>query len=203
MIELFFAPTPNGKKIVLMLEECAIPYKLHTISLKDKQQFTPEFLAMNPNGKIPVLRDTDETTSKKVTVWESGAILYYLAEKTGKFFGNSLEEKTRVMTWLMFQMSGIGPYFGNHYYAKNYMTPPSAPMAQRFEVEGKRLLQVMESRFDTNSFLSGQSYTIADIATFPWVHAQYMSQPDWFATTPRVKHWMNRIKDRPAAQKIL
>lgn len=202
MIEFFTAATPNGRKVAIMLEELAVPYNLHAVSLKDLEQKKPEFLAMNPNGKIPTIVDT-EGPAGKTTVFESAAILYYLAEKHGKFLGTSLTEKTRTMQWVMFQMSAIGPIFGNHYYGLNTLQPHNPGFIERFEKEGRRLVGVMETQLSAHKFLAGEEYTIADMVTYPWLSSFLQMQPAWFEDAPSVRRWATLVGARPAVQKAM
>jgi GST-like protein len=204
MIDFYTANTPNGKKVAIMLEELQVPYTTHMVDLKSNEQKKPEFIAMNPNGRIPTIVDNHGPYDHKTTVFESGAILYYLSEKMGgQFFGHSLNEKAEVMEWLMFQMSGIGPILGNYYYGIKSLTPPNPGFIERFEKEAKRLVSVMEIRLHKHEYLACDRYTIADIATYPWVSAFAMSEPSWFADAPGVQRWIKRIAERPAVIKVM
>lgn len=202
MIEFYTASTPNGRKVTIMLEELGLAYNLHKVNLKDLEQKRPEFLAMNPNGKIPTIID-NKGPEGQTTVFESGAILYYLAEKYGKFLGDSLPEKTRTMQWVMFQMSAIGPIFGNYYYGLNTLTPHNPGFIERFEKEARRLVGVMEIQLSGNKYLSGEGYTIADMVTYPWVAGFIHAQPGWFEDKPSVKRWADLVGTRPAVQKAM
>jgi GST-like protein len=203
MIDFYTAPTPNGKKVAIMLEELGVSYKEHGIDLKSNQQKSPEFLAINPNGKIPAIIDHEGPFNKKTTVFESGAILYYLAEKYGKFFGNSLDEKTQCMQWVMFQMSAIGPIFGNYYYGMNTLTPKNPGFVERFDKEAQRLLQVLDMHLSKNTYLAGNSYTIADIVTIPWIQGTMKFAPQWFEKCPSVLRWSRLVMERHAVKKVL
>ncbi len=203
MIEFYKAATPNAHKVTILLEELGLPYKTHPINLQSNEQKGPDFIAMNPNGRIPVIVDTEGPFGQKQTVFESGAILYYLAEKTGKFFGHDLGEKTKIMQWLMFQMSGIGPMFGNLNYGKN-LTPKNPQYVERFEKEVKRLLNVMNIQLSQHTYLAGENYSIADMATYPWVAGlRKMNVEDWLATVPSVRRWMDLLAERPAVKKAM
>lgn len=202
MIDFYTAATPNGRKVALMLEELGIPYQEHQVDLKTNAQKNPDFLAMNPNGKIPVIVEHIEKSKDKVTVFESGAILFYLAEKYGKFIGSTLEEKTRSLQWVMFQMSAIGPIFGNYYYGVNSLKPHNPGYIERFEKEAHRLLGVMEMQLSVNPYLAGSEYTIADIATYPWIESFAKMNPHWFADHKAVNAWLEKISKRPACLKI-
>lgn len=204
MIDFYVAPTPNAHKVMIMLEELGLEYTSHNLDLAALDQKKPEFLAMNPNGRMPVIVDHKGAFGSKQTVFESGAILYYLAEKAnGKFLGHTLPEKTKVMQWVMFQMSGIGPNFGNYYYGVNSLKPLNSAYIERFEKESKRLLSVMNVQFSQYSHLAGEDYSIADMATYPWVAAYYQTKPDWFTAVPSVKRWLQVVAERPAVKKIL
>ncbi|WP_413294008.1 glutathione S-transferase family protein [Bdellovibrio sp. HCB185ZH] len=202
MIDFYTAHTPNGRKVWIMLEELGIPYKVHEIDLKKGEQKTPEFLAMNPNGRIPVIVDNSAIDS--VTVFESAAILYYLASKyEGRFFGYGLDERTYVMEWMMFQMSAVGPNFGNLHYGQNSMDPKVPAFIERFEKESKRIVGVLEIQLGKNEYLAGGNYTIADMCTYTWVAAMLEKQPQIFTDAPKVKQWAQKISERPAVQKAM
>ncbi len=204
MIDLFTAATPNGHKITIMLEELGIPYQKHMVDLKALQQKSPEFLEMNPNGRIPVITDSNGPQGKKTTIFESGAILYYLAEKNGgKFLGKSLDEKAHSMQWVMFQMSGIGPMFGNYHYGMHSMPEKVPQFIERFEKESKRLITVLNSQLTKHAYLAGEEYTIADMATYPWVAGFAKENPVWFEGTPAIRNWLTKVSERPAVKKAM
>lgn len=200
MIDFYTAKTPNGFKVHIMLEELGMKYNLHMLDLKANQQKAPEYTKINPNGRIPAIVDLEGDFGRQIPVFESGAILNYLAEKTHHFQGTNEYEKAQVMGWLMFQMSGIGPNFGNYHYAKNNNIPQ---MLTRFELESKRLLGVMNTQLAQNQYLAGSFYSIADIATYPWIAAYLKSKPDWFETTPHVRRWADLVGQRPAVKKVM
>lgn len=203
MIDFYTAATPNGHKVALMLHELNIEFKEHPIDLAANQQKSPEFLKMNPNGRIPVIVDHNGPFGKKQTVFETGAILYYLAEKYGKFFGNNLNEKSIAMEWLMFQMSAIGPMFGNLHYGKKSLKPYNPAYVARFQKESLRLISVLEMRLREVTYLAGHNYTIADIATYPWIRALAATSPELLNEAPAVRQWMNVIAERPAVKETL
>lgn len=204
MIDFYMAPTPNAHKISIMMEELGLEYTIHNLDLAALDQKKPAFLEMNPNGRMPVIVDHDGSSGGKQTVFESGAILYYLAEKAnGKFLGHSLSEKTKVMQWLMFQMSGIGPMFGNYYYGVHSLKPTNPNYIERFEKESKRLLSVMNLQLSQYTYLAGENYSIADMATYPWVAGFFKASPEWFDVNPLVRRWLQAIAERPAVKKIL
>jgi GST-like protein len=200
MIDFYAARTPNGLKVFIMLEELGTKYNLHMLDLKNNDQKKPEYLKINPNGKIPAIVDSEGDSGKPISIFESGAILNYLAEKTHHFIGSTDYEKTQVMSWLMFQMSAIGPNFGNFNYAKTNNIPQ---MMTRFEVESKRLLEVMNAQLGQHKYLAGDFYSIADIASYPWIAPYLKSKPEWFEAASNVRRWATLIGDRPAVKKVM
>ena len=170
-IQLYSLPTPNGVKASIALEELELPYEAHLVSFGTDDQLTPEFISLNPNNKIPAMIDPDGPGGKPLPIWESGAILIYLAEKTGKLIPSDPAERYECLQWLMFQMGGVGPMFGQfgHFYkfVADKVTDPYP--TERYSNETKRLLGVLESRLDGRDYIMGDQYTIADIAIFPWV----------------------------------
>jgi GSH-dependent disulfide-bond oxidoreductase len=198
MIDLYTAPTPNGHKISIALEELALPYTVHAINLGAREQKRPEFLAMNPNGRIPVIVDRD---AGDFAVFESGAILIYLAEKTGRLLPVEPKQRSLVMQWLMFQMGGVGPMMGQANVFFRYF-PEKIPAAiQRYQNESRRLFEVLDGRLANVEYLAG-AYSIADIATWPWVRTH-----DWSGVSvdglPHLQRWMAAMAARPACQKGL
>jgi GSH-dependent disulfide-bond oxidoreductase len=170
-IQLYSLPTPNGVKVSIMLEETGLPYEPHLVSFDSNDQLSPEFLSLNPNNKIPAIIDPDGPHGKPLPLFESGAILLYLAEKTGQFIPQDAAERYETIQWLMFQMGGIGPMFGQlgffHKFAgKAY---EDKRPRDRYVAESKRLLKVLDQRLAGRQWIMGDTYTIADIATFPWV----------------------------------
>jgi GST-like protein len=170
-IQLYSLPTPNGVKVSIMLEEAALPYEPHVVSFDREEQRTPEFLSLNPNGKIPALLDPLGPGGRPLALFESGAILVYLAEKSGLFMPKDAARRYETLQWLMFQMAGIGPMFGQvgffyKFAGKDY--EDKRPL-QRYVAESRRLLGVLERRLQDRAWIMGEEYSIADIATFPWV----------------------------------
>ena len=196
MIDLYTWYTPNGRKVSLMLEECGLAYRTHAVNIAKDEQFSPEFLRISPNNKIPAIVDNDNGTS----LMESGAILLYLAEKTGLFWPTEPERKWSTMEWLMFQMGGVGPMFGQcHHYTK--YNSGKAPYAEdRYLGETKRLYGVMNEKLGKTRFLSCDEYTIADIAVWPWV-ARFDWQTVDLNEFPNVRRWYLEILERPATRK--
>jgi len=198
LIDLYTWSTPNGRKISIMLEECALPYRVHTIDIGRGDQFTPEFVAISPNSKIPAIVDQEGPEGKPLALFESGAILLYLSWKTDKFLPRGIVEQFEVIQWLMFQMGGVGPMFGQtHHFLRS--APEPVPYAiERYSKETRRLYGVLNKRLEGREFL-GSEYSVADIATYPWV-ARY----DWHKVDlndfPAVKSWFERIGSRPPVQ---
>ena len=199
MIDLYTWGTSNGRKASIMVEECGLPYRVHPINIGQGDQFKPEFVAINQNAKIPAIVDSDGPEGKPFTLFESGAILIYLASKTGKFLPQSVTGKYIALQWLMFQMGAIGPIFGQvHHFMR--AAKEKVPYAiERFGKENRRLYGVLDKRLGEAPFLA-EEYSIADIATFPWVLRHEWQQVD-LAVYPNVKRWFDTIHARPAVQR--
>lgn len=196
MIDLYSAATPNGHKISIALEELALPYTLHTLDLSKGDQKQPSFLAINPNGRIPAIVDRDENN---FAVFESGAILVYLAEKTGKLMPSDVKGRSLVMQWLMFQMGGIGPMMGQANVFYRYFPEKIQPAIDRYQGESKRLFRVLDDHLKDHAFLAGD-YSIADIANWAWVRTHRWSGVE-VDDLPHLKRWLDAIRARPAVQK--
>ena len=170
-LQLYSLPTPNGVKVSIMLEETGLPYEPHRISFESEEQMSPEFLSLNPNNKIPAIIDPDGPGGKPLPLFESGAILIYLAEKTGRLLPREPAGRYRTIQWLMFQMGGVGPMFGQVGFFNKFAgrTFEDKRPRDRYVAEAKRLLRVLDEQLATRAWLAGEEYTIADIATFPWV----------------------------------
>ena len=198
MIQLYTWGTPNGKKASVMLEEVGLPYEVHPISLQKGDQFTPEYLAINPNNKIPSIIDTEGPGGQPLTLFESGAILMYLAEKSGKLLPQDMRKRYEVIQWLMFQMGGVGPMFGqaNFFFRLNEKVPYAI---ERYHKEALRLYKVLDQQLGKKEYLAGE-YTIADIATHPWVWRHEMHQVK-LEEFPNVKRWYDAILARPAVER--
>lgn len=199
MIDLHYAPTPNGWKISIMLEECGLPYTLHPMQLGRGDQHTPEFLKLSPNGRMPAITDhAPADGGAEVSVFESGAILIYLAEKTGRLMPSELRGRLDVMQWLMWQMGGLGPMLGQNGHFLLY-APEKIPYAiDRYAREARRLYGVLDGHLDGRDHIAGD-YSIADIACFPWImthKAQGLSLDDF----PNVKRWYALLRARPQVQ---
>ncbi len=199
MIELYTWGTPNGRKVSIMLEELALPYRVHPVDITKGAQFTPEFLALNPNGKIPAITDPEGPEGEPISLFESGAILIYLAEKTGKLMSSKPGERYETLAWLMFQMGGVGPMFGQAHHFLRAASEKVPYGIERYTKETRRLYGVLESRLKDREFLA-DAYSIADIATWPWV-----SRHEWHQVAledfPSVKRWYDAIGARPAVQR--
>jgi GST-like protein len=197
MIELHTWGTPNGRKVAIMLEECGLPYNVHKVDISKGEQFKPEFLAISPNNRIPAIVDSQGPDGRSISLFESGAILIYLAEKTGQFLPQDAAGKYGTIVWLMWQMGGVGPMFGQtHHFLR------AAPMRieygiKRYLDETKRLYGVLDKQLGKKQFASGDDYTIADMAIFPWV-----ARHEWHTVSledfPNVKRWFEVINARPA-----
>jgi len=202
MIDLYYAPTPNGWKISIMLEEAGMEYKVIPVNLGAGDQFKPEFLKISPNNRMPVIVDSEGPGGEEISVFESGAILMYLGEKSGKFFPQSDKERIRVLEWLFWQIGGLGPMAGQVSHFVNYA--PNFPgdhsySEKRYKNEYDRLLGVMNMVLEERDFLAGE-YSIADMASFPWVTAYKRYEVD-LDSFKNVRRWFDEIKSRPAVRK--
>ncbi len=200
MIELYTWPTPNGHKIHIMLEETGLAYDVHPIDISVGDQFDPEFLKISPNNRMPAIVDTDGPDGNPISIFESGAILIYLAEKTGRFLPEAPRARYATLQWLMWQMGGLGPMLGQAHHFRTY-APEQIPYAvERYTNEARRLYGVADRRLGETRFLAGDDYTIADIASFPWTRSHERQGVD-FADYPNVKRWFDAIAARPAVQR--
>ncbi|MEW5726238.1 MAG: glutathione S-transferase N-terminal domain-containing protein [Pseudomonadota bacterium] len=199
MIDLYTWGTPNGRKVSIMLEEVELPYRVHPIDIGKGDQFEPGFVAINPNSKIPAIVDTDGPGGEPIQVFESGAILVYLAEKTGRFLPADPRGRAETLQWLMFQMGGIGPMFGQAHHFRRF-APEQIPYAiARYTNEASRLYGVLDRRLGEAEYLAG-AYSIADMATFPWV-ARWEWQGIELSDFANVQRWHDAIAARPAVQR--
>jgi GST-like protein len=197
MIDVYSWPTPNGHKIHIMLEELGLEYRVIPIDIGAGDQFTHDFLAISPNNKIPAIIDNDGPDGKPLALFESGAILFYLAEKTGKFLPLDPVGRYTTMQWLMFQMGGIGPMLGQAHHFRIYAPEKIEYAVNRYSNEAKRLYGVMDKQLGMTRFLAGNEYSIADIATFPWTRS-WKNQGIELDDFPNVKRWFDEIAARPA-----
>jgi GST-like protein len=199
MIDLYTWTTPNGRKVSIMLEELALPYRVHPVNIGKGDQFQPEYVKINPNAKIPSIVDPEGPDGRPIAMMESGAILIYLAGKTGKLFPQADRAKYDALQWLMFQMGGVGPMFGQTHHFLRAAKEPVPYAIERYLKETRRLYGVLNERLKDHEYLA-DGYSIADIATYPWV-ARY----EWHKTDlndfPAVKRWFDAISARPAVQR--
>jgi GST-like protein len=204
MIDFYALTSPNVQKIYIMLEETKLPYNEHFVDVWKGEQYNPDFIKINPNSKIPAIVDSEGPGGKPITIFESGAILIYLAEKTGHFMPKDPAKRYDVLQWLFFQTSGVGPMFGQFTHFKMFAPKDkdnSYSMA-RYQTEVKRLYEVMEKRLATSKYLAGDEYSIADIATFPWTRNHDMQGVKW-DDNPNLARWYKAIDERPAVKAAL
>jgi len=199
MITLYTWGTPNGRKVSIMLEECGIDYAVKSVNITRGEQSQPEFMAINPNSKIPAIVDANGPDGAPITLFESGAILIYLAEKTGRFLPSSASGKYEALQWLMFQMGGVGPIFGQTHHFLRFAPAPVPYAIKRYSAETARLYGVLDQRLGVSDSLAGE-YSIADIATYPWVARHEWQEID-LADYPNVARWYQAIGARPAVQR--
>jgi GST-like protein len=200
MIEVYSWATPNGHKVHIMLEECGLPYKVIPVDIGAGDQFKPEFLAISPNNKIPAIVDPVGPDGRPFSMFESGAILLYLAAKTGKFLPKSDRDKFEVLQWLMFQMGGVGPMLGQAHHFRVYAPQKIDYAIERYTNEARRLYAVMDKRLAKSRYLGGHEYSIADIAVFPWLRSWKNQGIDW-GDYPHLKGWFDEIAARPAVKR--
>ena len=204
MIDVYSWATPNGHKVHIMLEECGLrlnrDWRAIPVNIGTGDQFAPEFLRISPNNKIPALVDPKGPDGKPISVFESGAILVYLAAKMGKFMPRSDRAKFEVLQWLMFQMGGVGPMLGQNHHFRLYAPEKIEYAINRYTNEAKRLYGVMDKQVSKTKFIAGNTYTIADMAIFPWLRNWQNQGIDW-ADYPHLKQWFDTIAARPAVQR--
>jgi GST-like protein len=200
MIEVYSWATPNGHKVHVMLEECGLAYRAIPVDIGTGAQFEPAFLAISPNNKIPAIVDPDGPDGKPISLFESGAILIYLASKTGRFLPEDARGRYEVLEWLMFQMGSVGPMLGQTHHFRIY-APEKIPYAiERYSKEARRIYGVLDKRLQQRDWVAADEYTIADIAIFPWLRSWQNQGIDW-ADFPHLKSWFDRIAARPAVQR--
>ncbi|MGO9604134.1 MAG: glutathione S-transferase N-terminal domain-containing protein [Candidatus Binataceae bacterium] len=201
MIDLYYWPTPNGHKITIYLEETGLEYRIIPVNIRTGDQFKPEFLKISPNNRMPAIVDPDGPGGRPLALFESGAILIYLGDKTGKLLPKEPRARYETLQWLMFQMAGVGPMFGQRGHFLR-AAPEKIPYAiDRYTNESRRLLNVMEGRLGEAPYLAGD-YSIADIATFPWVVGT-RREPEQLESRPNFKRWLDAISERPAVKRGL
>ncbi|MEZ5741083.1 MAG: glutathione binding-like protein [Burkholderiaceae bacterium] len=203
MIDLYTWPTANGYKVHIMLEECGLPYAVHAVDISAGDQFSSKFLSVSPNNKIPAIIDHEGPDGRSISLFESGAILIYLAGKTGRFLPKSDRERFKMLEWLMWQMGGFGPMLGQAHHFRHY-APDKIEYAQtRYTNESMRLYRVLNTQLEkTRAFVSGRQYTIADMAIFPWCRLHEKHGVDLEAY-PAVKRWFDAVNARPAVKRAL
>ena len=200
MIEVYSWATPNGHKVHIMLEECGLPYKAIPVDIGAGAQFAPDFLAISPNNKIPALLDPQGPDGKPIHLFESGAILLYLASKTGRFLPDDVRGRFEMLEWLMFQMGGVGPMLGQAHHFRIYAPSKIDYAIDRYTNEAKRLYGVMDRRLAKTKYIAGAQYSIADIAIFPWLRSWKNQGIDW-NDFPHLRGWFDEIGARPAVQR--
>ena len=199
-IDVYSWATPNGHKVHIMLEECGLPYRAHPIHIGKGDQFEPAFLKISPNNKIPAITDPEGPDGQPISLFESGAILVYLAGKTGKFLPAGDRDRYEVLQWLMFQMGGVGPMLGQAHHFRLYAPEKIGYAIERYSNEAKRLYGVIDKQLSSHAFIAGESYSIADIAIFPWLRS-WENQGIVLADYPHLKKWFEGIAARPAVQR--
>jgi GSH-dependent disulfide-bond oxidoreductase len=201
MIDLYYWTTPNGHKVTIFLEETRLPYRIVPVNISKGEQFTPQFLAVSPNNRIPAIVDNaPKDGGAPLSVFESGAILLYLAEKTGRFLPDGLRDRIEVMEWLFWQMGGLGPMAGQNHHFSHY-APEKLPYAiDRYVKETNRLYGVLNRRLAAHEFIADRGYSIADMAAYPWI-VPYERQGQSLEDFPHVKRWFETIRDRPAVKR--
>lgn len=200
MIEVYSWATPNGHKVHIMLEECGLAYRVHPVDIGAGEQFAPAFLAISPNNKIPAITDPDGPDGQPISLFESGAILLYLAGKTGRLLPAGTAAKYEVLQWLMFQMGSVGPMLGQAHHFRIY-APEKLPYAiERYTNEARRLYGVLNKRLAHTTYVGGHDYSIADIAVFPWLRS-WKNQGVEMADYPHLKGWFDEVARRPAVQR--
>jgi len=202
MIDVYTWPTPNGHKVHIMLEECGLPYAVHAVDIGAGDQFEPEFLAISPNNRIPAIVDPDGPEGKPISLFESGAILLYLAGKTGRFLPASVRGKYEATQWLMWQMAGFGPMLGQTHHFRIYAPEKIDYAINRYTREAGRLYGVLERQLEGRAYVVGDEYTIADMAILPWTRSR-RNQGVEMSAFPNVARWIERLQARPAVQRGL
>lgn len=202
MIDLYTWSTPNGHKLHIMLEETGLEYRLHPVNIASGEQFEPDFLRLSPNNKIPAIIDQNGPEGQPLPMFESGAILIYLADKTGLLLPQETVPRMVVLQWLMFQMAHIGPMLGQAHHFRKYARESVSYAIERYTNEARRLYSVLEQRLSDSPYLGGTDYSIADVATFPWLRSA-TDQGVTLSDYPHVQDWFDRINSRPAVQRGL
>lgn len=202
MIDVYTWPTPNGHKVHIMLEETGLAYRVHPVAIDSGEQFRPEFLKISPNNKIPAIVDSDGPGGEPISMFESGAILIYLAAKTGRLLPENLRDRWSTLQWLMFQMGSIGPMLGQAHHFNGYAQEKLEYAIRRYTNEANRLYGVLDQRLSQSEYVACAEYTIADIAIMPWLRSHKRQGVD-MERYPNVKRWFDAINARPAVQRAL
>ncbi len=202
MIDLYTWPTPNGHKIHIALEEMGLAYTVHPVNIRTGEQFQPAFLAISPNNRIPAMVDSDGPDGQPITLFESGAMLIYLASKSGKLMPATDRDRYTMLQWLMWQMGGVGPMFGQANHFRAYAKEPQPYPIERYTNESNRLTRVLDKRLSEAPYVGGKEYTIADIAIFPWMRGSEKRGVN-IDEYPNVKRWFDAIDARPAVKRAL
>ncbi|HXF67018.1 MAG TPA: glutathione binding-like protein [Burkholderiales bacterium] len=200
MIDVYSWPTPNGHKVHIMLEETGLQYRVHGVNIREGDQFKPEFLRISPNNRIPAIVDHDGPGGRPISLFESGAILIYLAEKTGRLLPQDPHARYTTLQWLMWQMGGVGPMFGQANHFRRYAREKIPYAIERYTNEANRLTRVLDKRLGESRYVAGEDYTIADIAIFPWMRGAENRGVN-LADYPNVRRWFDEIGARPAVQR--
>ena len=202
MIDVYTWPTPNGHKVHIMLEETGLNYRVHSVNIREGEQFKPEFLKLSPNNRIPAIVDPDGPNGKPISIFESGAILLYLASKTGKLLPADMHARWSCVQWLMWQMGGLGPMMGQANHFRRYSKEKIQYAMDRYTNEANRLTSVLDKRLGEARYTAGAEYSISDIASFPWLRGAE-SRGVNIGEYPNVKRWFDEINARPAVQLAL
>ena len=200
MIDLYAYPSSNGQRAAVMLEECGLPYAVHAVDIGAGEQFAPDFLKISPNNKMPAIVDPDGPDGQPMPLFESGAILLYLAGKTGRFLPRSTRGKYETLQWLMFQMASVGPMLGQAHHFRVYAPEKIAYAIDRYTSEARRLYGVMDRQLADRDYIAGKTYTVADMAVWPWLRS-WENQGVLMDDYPNVKAWFEAIGNRPAVQR--
>ena len=205
MIDLYYWPTPNGWKVTIMLEECGLPYTIKPVNIGRGDQLSSTFLRISPNGRMPVIVDHEPMGGgEPISIFESGAIMTYLAEKTGKFWPTDMAERHTVIQWLMFQMGGVGPMSGQFVHFTRAAPQENNDYARnRYYTEINRLYGVLDRRLGEAAYMAGENYSIADMATWPWARNHELLRLNNYAELPNLARWVAAIAERPAAQRMI
>ncbi len=201
MIDVYFWPTPNGYKITIALEEMGLPYRIVPVDIGKGEQFRPEFLKISPNNRMPAIVDSEGPDGQPISIFESGAILLYLAEKTGKLIPTSPRGRYQALEWLMFQMASVGPMLGQAHHFRRYAPEPLQYAIDRYTNEARRIYGVIDKRLSALPYMVGE-YSIVDIAIYPWLR-HHRAQGQELADFPNLKRWYEAIESRPAVQRGL